>query len=139
MLNEKMPSIEDIFSNKEIKSINRWIAIYHSKFLFFLERRAICKFKEFDAIYCQRVGCKQQDLFDYQVAEAKRQASIAFTSTGNSLNETMFNYEESQRVNAYKEFEKRYLDIKRKEEARFPFRVFVATELGLNRRDYLWW
>jgi hypothetical protein len=136
---KKPPFIEDIFNVQEIKNINKWIAIYHNKLLFFMEKKAIQKFNEFDEIYCKRVGCTQQDLFDVQIEEAKRRASLSFTDIDNEFGDTVFKYAESERQSAYKKFEEKYLLKRQQEENKYPFRVFVAIELGLIRRKHLWW
>jgi hypothetical protein len=133
-----IPYIEDIFSQNEIKEIDKWIKIYLSKIFFFREKEAIRKFKEFDSIFCKRTGLTQGQLFENQLNTVKRIASIKFSDSQNEFNDTMFNYPENQRVEAYKRFEKRYIALIEEQEERFPFRVFVATELGLIRRNYLY-
>ncbi len=133
-----IPYIEDIFSQNEIKEIDKWIKIYHSKIFFFREKEAIRKFKEFDSEFCKRTGLTQEQLFECQLNNAKRVASIKFSDSQNEFNDTMFNYPENQRAEAYKRFEKKYIALLADQEERFPFRVFVATELGLIRRNYLY-
>lgn len=133
-----MPYIEDIFSTSEIKEINKWIKIYSSKLFFFKEKEAIEKLKKFDEIYCARAGVTLDDLYKAQIAEVKRIASMKFCDIQNEFNDTMFHYAENKRADAYKRFEKRYLDLAIKEENQFPFRAVIASDMGLVRRKYLW-
>jgi hypothetical protein len=133
-----MPYTEDIFSISEIKEINKWIKIYSSKLLFFKEKKAIEKLKKFDEIYCARAGVALDDLYNAQIAEIKRIAGIKFTDIQNEFNDTMFHYAENEQAEAYKRFEKRYLDLAIKEENQFPFKAVIASDMGLVRRKYLW-
>lgn len=133
-----MPYIEDIFSEKEIKEINKWIKIYSTKLLFFKEKEAIKQLKKFDEIYCARAGIALEDLYNVQIAEMKRIAGMKFTDIQNEFNDTMFHYAENEQADAYKRFEKRYLDLVTKEENAFPFRAVIASDMGLVRRKYLW-
>jgi len=133
-----IPYIEDIFSQNEIKEIDKWIKIYHNKIFFFREKEAIRKFKEFDSEFCKRTGLTQEQLFACQLDNVRRIASIKFSDSQNEFNHTMFNYPENQRAEAYKRFEEKYIALLEVQEERFPFRVFVAAELGLIRRNYLY-
>ena len=137
-----IPYIEEVFSKKEVEEVDKWIAIYHNRLLFFRERESIRKFKEFDEVYAHRIGLTIDELFELQLRmvkkEASRQASLAFTETQNVFNDTMFNYAEDERVAAYNRFEKKfiekYMQKKIREEKSFSFKSFVACSLGLNRR-----
>lgn len=133
-----VPYIEDIFTDKEIKEINKWIRIYNNKLFFFKEKEAIKKLKEYDEIYCTRAKLTLDDLYNIQIQEMKRIASMKFSDIKNEFNDTMFNYPEDKRAEAYQKFEKRFLEEVAKEEEKFPFSAVIASNMGLTRRKCLW-
>ena len=133
-----VPYVDDIFTDKEIKEINKWIKIYNNKLFFFKEKEAIKKLKEYDQIYCTRAKLTLDDLYNIQIQEIKRIASIKFSDIKNEFNDTMFDYSEDNRAAAYKRFEKKYLDLVTEQEKKFPFKAVIASDMGLVRRKYLW-
>ena len=123
---------EEVFSATEIKRLVKWIERYDNPLFFLVRSQAEQLFREFDKLYFQRTGISEEEYLSRLIAEARQQASLAFTEMPNGSNETMFHYPEEERRNAYKAFEARFLARCAREENRLRFKAYVARRYGLR-------
>ncbi len=123
---------EEVFSTAEIKRLIKWIERYENPLFFLVHSRAEQVFRELDNLYFQRTGISEEEYLNRLIAEARQQASLAFTEMPNGSNETMFHFPEEERRDAYKAFEARFLARCAREENKLRFKAYIARRYGLR-------
>lgn len=80
----------DVFSERELKTLENWISRYGNPLLLLFKGKAERVFQEFDQQFFKRTGLTEKEYIDSLINEARRIASIKFTEMPNGANETMF-------------------------------------------------
>lgn len=127
----KLIEPEEVFSDSELKKLESWISRYKNPLFFLLKSKAEQVFHEYDQQFFERTKLTEEEYINSLINEAKRIASMRFTEMPNGANETMFNYPEEQRQQAYRAYEEKFLAHCAKEEKRLRFKAYVARRLGL--------
>ena len=125
---------DTIFSQREIRRLQRWINIYESPFGILLEKFAEKKLQYFDDEYFRRTGLVKSTYVAHLIQEAKHVASLRFTEMPNGANVTTFHFPEQERQHAYKQFETSFLAQCEAEEEKLRFKGYVARRFGLRIR-----
>ncbi len=128
----KLIEPEEVFSDSELKYLESWISRYENPLFFLLKSKAERVFHEYDLQFFERTKLKEEEYMNSLINEARRIASMKFTEMPNGASETMFNYPEEQRQQAYITYEEKFLAHCAKEEKRLRFKAYVARRLGLK-------
>lgn len=89
-------------------------------------------FASFDKRYFQLTGQSERQYLNALIDEVRQEASLQFSDIPNGSNDSMFNYSEEQRVEAYKAYEADYLKGCALEEDRLKFKAYVARRNGFR-------
>ena len=128
----KLIEPEEVFSDSELKKLESWISRYENVLFFLLKSKAEQVFDEYDQQFFERTKLTEEEYMNSLINEAKRIASMRFTEMPNGANDTMFNYPEEQRQQAYRAYQIKFLAHCANEEKRLRFKAYVARRLGLR-------
>lgn len=128
----KLIEPEEVFSENELKKLEDWISRYNNPLLFLFKGKAERVFQEFDKHFFERTGLTEEKYKDSLIDEVCQIASLRFTEVPNGANETMFNYPEEHRQQAYKAYEQKFLAQCVREENKLRFKAYIARRLGLQ-------